>query len=391
MNFLFCNRCNKKSEDNITNFNTSELLPKNNKQNLINSNIINNIEKIEKFQNLNIGEKITTSLNNLNNLEEDSNEKLEIIEYPYSKKEPLWRLHFKNNMRKFNNCNILERDILSQLYYSDNNRSNSQSQSKKNNFKRHLEKITNIKTTKEDIESKDTMSDPANLALKYLFQDINKNNHINKFKDKSKNYKEEEDDVIVVEDEIERNKLILKSINDKINSKIRLEKNNNFIKKNKKVKNNLRNKNNLYKNNHNKINSNSKNKENYINERNQRKKSAKNKNVYKYINNIIRKKKMLKNKLIINNNKTTIGIKALSFNSTKKFPKSNSFNLFKSEKKSDRSNEVGNNLTYKKKYNNLCNNIFRNIIVKSSSKNKSSNLKITHKRVIRTPIPIEKV
>ena len=70
MNFLLCNRCNKKSEDNILNFNSTEILLKNN-HNFINNSIIKKIDSIDQFPNLNIGENIVTSINNLNNVEEE--------------------------------------------------------------------------------------------------------------------------------------------------------------------------------------------------------------------------------------------------------------------------------------------------------------------------------
>lgn len=100
MNF-FCNRCNKKSEDNILNFNSTEILLKNTKHNFINNNILKEIETIEQFQNLNIGENITTSLNNLNNLEEEQekDDELEIIEYPYSKEKNFQHQSFQSILK----------------------------------------------------------------------------------------------------------------------------------------------------------------------------------------------------------------------------------------------------------------------------------------------------
>ena len=75
-------------------------------------------------------------------------------------------------------------------------------------------------------------------------------------------------------------------------------------------------------------------------------------------------------------------MKASSFSNRKQFPKSYSFNCFNNEKKDGSSNELGYIWTFKKKNNNLHNNI-----LKVSDKDKS---KITHKKVNRAQLPIQK-
>ena len=389
MNFLLCNRCNKKSEDNLLNFNNSEISLKNKNQNIINNNIINQIETIEQFQNLNIGENIACSINNLNNLEDDPDEELEIIEYPYSQKEALSKFKqpkfFRKNKSKFNNPNLVEKDIINKLYHSEiHNKANTQTQfKKKKNFKVQLDKISNIKIPEEEIESKDTMTDPANLALCLLIKDMNKKN----LKEKNKNIKnndneEEEEGIITIDDELECNRLILKNFNENKNSKIKSEKNNNnLIKKDKNIIKNQKNKNIL--NNNNNVNN---NKKNIANKINQRKISSKNKKVGEYKNNIIKKKNILRNKRLINN----LGINSLSFSSKNQFPKSYSFNCFNSEKKSDICNEFGYNLTFKKKNNDLCNNLFKNKNIKSNSKKNNKNLRITNINNSKAQMPIQK-
>ena len=361
MNF-FCNRCNKKSEDNILNFNSTEILLKNTKNNLINNNIIKEIETIEQFQNLNIGENITTSLNNLNNLEEEQekDDELEIIEYPYSKKEKKFSnskfpKHFQNNESKFNNPNQIEKDILNQLNYFDNNMNSNKISKNKKNMKK-------IKIKDEEIERKDTMTDPANLALNSLIKDINNKKFMNKEKNniKEENNKEEDEDDVTIDNEIDNNYYI-KNNNCKkeLNNSNKNEPNrNNIIKPNKIVeKNKLKGKSKVSKENLNNINSNSKKNENILNKISQRKISAKQKRVSEYNTNIMKKKNLLKNKRIITSNKTNLGMKASSFSSRKQFPKSYSFNCFNNEKKDGSSNELGYSWTFKKKNNNLHNNI----------------------------------
>ena len=380
MNF-FCNRCNKKSEDNILNFNSTEILLKNTKKNLINNNILKDIETIEQFQNLNIGENITSSLNNLNNLEEEQekDEELEIIEYPYSKKEKKFSTskfpkHFTNNESKFNNQ--IENDILNKLNYLDNNMNYNKIAKNKKNTKK-------IKINDEEIERKDTMTDPANLALSSLIRDINNK----KFNNKEKNYikevnnRDEDEDDETIDNEIDNN-FFVKNNNYKkeMNNSNKIESNkNNIVKTNKIVeKKKLKSQNKISKENLNHINSNSKKNENILSKVNHRKISAKQKRVSEYNSNIMKKKNLLKNKRIITSNNNNLGIKASSFSNRKQFPKSYSFNCFNNEKKDGSSNELGYSWTFKKKNNNMQNNI-----LKISDK-------VIHKKVIRAQLPIQK-
>jgi hypothetical protein len=299
MNF-FCNRCNKKSEDNILNFNSTEILLKNTKHNLINNNILKEIETIEQFQNLNIGENITTSLNNLNNLEEEQekDDELEIIEYPYSKKEKKFSTSkfpktFKNNESKFNNPNQIEKDILNQLNYFDNNINSNKTSKNKKNMKK-------IKIKDEEIERKDTMTDPANLALSSLIRDINNKKFNNKEKNyiKEENNKEEDEDDVTIDNEIDNNFYAKNNNNYKKelynNDKIESNKNN-ILKTNKIIeKKKLKSKGKVSKENLNNINSTSKKNENILSKIGQRKVSAKQKRVSEYNSNIMKKKKSLK-------------------------------------------------------------------------------------------------
>ena len=80
MNFLWCNRCNKKSEDNILNFNSTENFAKNKRQFINNKNIIKKIDSKPQFPNINISENIQSSINNINNLEEEKEDELETTE-----------------------------------------------------------------------------------------------------------------------------------------------------------------------------------------------------------------------------------------------------------------------------------------------------------------------
>ena len=298
MNF-FCNRCNKKSEDNILNFNSTEILLKNTKHNLINNNILKEIETIEQFQNLNIGENITTSLNNLNNLEEEQekDDELEIIEYPYSKKEKKFSTSkfpktFKNNESKFNNPNQIEKDILNQLNYFDNNTNSNKISKNKKNMKK-------IKIKDEEIERKDTMTDPANLALSSLIRDINNKKFMNKDKNyiKEENNRDEDEDDVTIDNEIDNNFYAKNnSYKKEMNNYDKNDSNkNNIIKANKIIeKKNLKSKSKVSKENLNNINSNSKKNENISSKINQRKVSAKQKRVSEYNSNIMKKKKSFK-------------------------------------------------------------------------------------------------
>ena len=434
MNFFLCNRCNKRSEDNLLNINSTEILLNSNPHNIINTNNINKIDSIEQteqFPNINIGENIQTSINNVNNLEKDQEDELEIIEYPYSKKEKkipnkIKPKQFTNNKSKFNSPSLIEQNIINRLNKSGKkNSSNTNSNRgliyKINNMKQKKlsgRKIKDIEINDDDIERKDTMTDPANMALTSLIQDINKNK-MNKGKKLQKiinNKKDNEDDIITIKDETENNYCIIKndeSIVDFRNDNT----NNNKNKDIKKLDNNISNKaNNIIKRdvgNKNKIRINRKNKKS-INSHNEIKKNDnfmnkkteikffQNKNISEYNNNIIQKKKLLKNKDdFMNENNSKMN--SLSYSTKKQFPKSFSFNSFKNErkfnvtnfKKGKNNNEFEYSLTLSKKYNKLFKNIFKHIDseeiwpLKKSEKNKNKT-NIAHKKVQRAQIPIQK-
>ena len=411
MNFLLCNRCNKKSEDNILNFNSTEILLKNN-NNLINNNIIKKIDSIDQFQNLNIGgigENIVTSISNLKNVEEEKEDELEIIEYPYTKKEKIISTskikpkQFKNNKSKFNAQSLIEQDILKQL-----NHFGDIARTKKNqilNIKNEIKKKQIggkppiIRINDRELERKDTMTDPANIALSSLIQDINKKKK-NKEKiniEKTNRKKEDEEEIKTINNELENDFFELKNSNDiKISQKTK-NKHNNIIKKDieKSKIHNRKNRKSCNDNN----NRNNKKYMNLINKITERKISQ-NKKISEYNSNIIRKKNLLKNKgILINNN--NLGINSINYSNKKNFPKSYSFNYFNSEKKINETNfsqkgvitnELGYSLTLSKKYNKLYNNIFKaNEGFLPSKKNEKNNkCKITHKKVSRAQAPIHK-
>ena len=417
MNFLLCNRCNKKSEDNILNFNSTEILLKNN-HNFINNSIIKKIDSIDQFPNLNIGENIVTSINNLNNVEEEKEEELEIIEYPYTKKEkkiPNSKIkpkQFQNNKSKFNAQNLIEQDILKQLnHFGDI----AIPCSKKKNLNKKKEiqnqpcrKNPIIRINDNEIERKDTMTDPANIALSSLIQDINKkkigkdkNNSIQKINKK----KEDEDDIITINNELENDFFEIKNSNNnnnnkeiKISDKLKYNHNKNNIIKNNIEKNKIQKQN---RKNRKSYNNNKPNRkyENLINKITERKISQ-NKKISEYNSNIMKKKNILKNKGILSTNNTKNLINSISFSNKKNFPKSYSFNCFNSEKKINETNfnkkggntnELGYSLTLNKKYNKLYNNIFKvNDGFLSSKKSEKKNNKITHKKVSRAQVPIQK-
>ena len=434
MNFFLCNRCNKRSEDNLLNINSTEILLNSNPHNLINANNINKIDSIEQaeqFPNINIGENIQTSINNVNNLEKDQEDELEIIEYPYSKKEKkipnkIKPKQFTNNKSKFNSSNLIEQNIINRLNKSgkktsSNTNSNKGLAYKINNIKQKKlsgRKVKDIEINDDDFERKDTMTDPANMALTSLIQDINKNK-MSKGKKLQKiinNNTDNEDDIITIKDETENNYFIInndESIVDFRND----NKNNNKNKDIKKLDNNISNKaNNIIKRevgNKNKICINRKNKksinsynavkknDNYMNKINE-KKLFQNKKISEYNNNIIQKKKLLKNKEdLMNENNSKMN--SLSYSTKKQFPKSFSFNSFKNERKFNVSNfnkgknnnDFGYSLTLSKKYNKIFKNIFKHIdseeiwSLKKSEKNKNKT-KIAHKNVQRAQIPIQK-
>ena len=437
MNFLLCNRCNKRSEDNLLNINSTEILLNSKPHNaIINHNInkIDSIEQTEQFPHINIGENIQTSINNVNNLEKDQEDELEIIEYPYSKKEKkmpnkIKPKQFTNNKSKFNSPSLIEQNIINRLNKSGKKKSSNTNSNrgliyKKNNVKQKKQsgrKIQDIEINDDDFERKDTMTDPANMALTSLIQDINKNN-MNKGKKFQKiinNNTDNEDDIITIKDETENNYFIIK--NDESIVDFRNDNTNNNLNKDiKKIDNNRSNKaNNIIKRdvgNKNKISMNRKNKKS-INSYNAIKKNdnfmnkiteikfSQNKNISDYNNNIIHKKKLLKNKndFMNKNNEKNSKIDSLSYSTKKQFPKSFSFNSFKNGrkfnatnfKKGKNNNEFGYSLTLSKKHNNIFKNIFKHydseeIWSSKKSEKEKNKTKITHKKVQRTQIPIQK-
>ena len=409
MNFFLCNRCNKKSEDNILNFNSTEILLNNNKQNIINNNIIKKIDSIDDFPNLNIGENIQTSLNDLNNFEEEKDDELEIIEYPYSKNErkiPTSKIRpkqFQNNHSKFNSPNLIERDIINQLNHFDNPQKQNNNMDMKNRLSR---KIANNQIKTDELERKDTMTDPASMALSSLIKDINKKQNINNKhnnNEKLNKSKEDEDEIITINDETENNYFIVKNEDEKKSSNLE---NNNRI-NNSNIKNTEKKINKIHKKNNKSILNNNKNKKSdYFINKTTKGKISQNKHFSDYNSNIIKKKNLLKNKIVFfknNNNNNFGGANLLSFSSKKKFPKSYSFNYFIKEKKINNLsfsqkeinyNELGSSLTLNKKNYKLYNNIFKvNEGISSTNKKNNNNknkLKITHKKVSRAQGPIQK-
>ena len=417
MNFFLCNRCNKKSEDNLLNINSTEILLNNNRPSIINNNIMNKLDSIEPFPNINIGENIQTSINNVNDLEKENDyDELEIIEYPYSKKEikkPDTKIKpklFTNNTSKFNSKN-LEQNILKHLNISGNNKKITY---RKNNIKT---KISDNNIKEYELERKDTMTDPAHVALSSLIQDINKKNlNINKNIKKiikNNNDTDDEDDILTIKDDTENNYFIIKK-DDNIIDIINTSQNNKEIKNNKissktnnKIKNNFITKDIEKKKMNDRktkksINNNNKNVKNKISQR----KFSQNKKISEYNSSIIRKKNLLKNTAIyINkNNDNNLKMNLLTCSTKKQFPKSLSFNYFKNErkfneinsnKKGMNTNELGNSLTLNKKYTNLFKNVFKSkdnegiLSSKKTEKNKN-NIKITHKKYNRCQIPIQK-
>ena len=427
MNFFLCNRCNKKSEDNILNFNSTEILLKNNRQNLINNNVIEKMDSIDQFPNINIGDNMHTSINNnINNLEEEKEDELEIIEYPYSKEKKIPNSkinpkNFKNNKSKFDSHNLIEKDILNQLNFNGNlniptkkNNVNNKKNHSKNYSKNQLvRKIPKININDDDIERKDTMTDPANIALSSLIQDINKKKNPNNNSNIEKNGQTKEEEEETIKDETENNYFMIQDDDDNniINNNEKKipdinKKNNKFIKTElEKKKINNQNRKNIKSYN----NKNNNNKNLYIVNRITERKLSQNKKISEYNNSIIKKKNLLKSKGVFNNysnkkNKNP-GINPLSLSTKKQFPKSYSFNCFSNDKKINdtnykrkgnniNNNELGYSLTLSKRYNNLFNHIFKNndgiSSPKKNEKNKKNNLKISHKKVSRAKISIQK-
>ena len=300
MNFFLCNKCKKRSEDNIINLN--EISHKNKKTNYlsINGDIINQIDTSEKFRPSDYIKKDDENINmNIKDLEEDDDDDdLKIIEYPYKKVEQKNKLNicsklkpkeFKNNESKFNEYYSMENNIINKLNYVNKTKnSNINNQANSNNIKNKI------------IEKKDTIIDPSNLALSSLIFDINRAN-TNK-----------------------RNSLNKKNQNKNINSM----KNLNYItSKNTKMKNENKT---SYQIKENKIinfikNSNKQNKNN---------KKPKKIKCKEYSHSIIRKKKILNNCLASNKNLyiNSLNISNLIIKSKKNFEKSLSLNYLENGK-----------------------------------------------------------
>ena len=300
MNFFLCNKCKKRSEDNIINL--FEISHNNKKTNYLNidDTIINQIDTSEKFRPSDYIKKDDENINmNIKDLEEaDDDDDLKIIEYPYKKIEQKNKLNicsklkpkeFKNNESKFNEYYSMENNIINKLNYVNKTKnSNINNQANSNNIKNKI------------IEKKDTIIDPSNLALSSLIFDINRAN-TNK-----------------------RNSLNKKNQNKNINSM----KNLNYItSKNTKLKNENKT---SYQIKENKIinfikNSNKQNKNN---------KKPKKIKCKEYSHSIIRKKKILNNSLASNKNLyiNSLNISNLIIKSKKNFEKSLSLNYLENGK-----------------------------------------------------------
>lgn len=290
MNFLLCNRCKKNSEENISNINSSEILiidknPKNANNNFTSMNKVDTSEKFQPLDDLNI-----------NNLEDDDDDDLKIIEYPYKqveKKEKSYRnkikpKEFKVNDSKFNendNNNdiyLIEKDIINRLNYID--ATNNLNKPKKYKCPIQLKAKNNISNDKA-IYKKDTITDPSNLALSSLINDIN-NTHCKMFKIKTqKKEKKEKEEINTTENMNYLNKLS-RSSNKSSNNQTKSTKYTRKMQKKEYSKHII-------------------NKKKYL---------LKNKNIS---NNILYKNNLSISNLIINTHKNT-----------KAFPKSYSFNCF---------------------------------------------------------------
>ena len=350
MNFFFCNRCNKKYEDNILYLNSTEIMNKNKdiNYNYSDSNIINQADTTEKYLQINNQNLYDINIKDLEE-QEDSEDSFKIIDYPYTKQNKVKPTkikpkNFNINKNKYNDNELSERYVLDKIYYLENNK-NSKKLINNNN------KITNIKyklksnknnnklnANHNSIEKKDTITDPSNLALFSLIYDINKVK-INPTKNKNKN---------------NINKYI-KDIQEDINT---IENDNFFminkIKENKKLKpqSSFQNRNRTQKNDNIKF----QNKNNLTNKSNIN--NSLKKKCNEYGNYIAKKKNILKNKVISNNNNFEVG------NSKNKFSKSNSTNLFV-KKKNKLNNKIENEIN-KNIFNTQCGNknkfIFKNIL-----------------------------
>ena len=300
MNFFLCNKCKKRSEDNIINLN--EISHKNKKTNYlsINGDIINQIDTSEKFRPSDYIKKDDENINmNIKDLEEDDDDDdLKIIEYPYKKIEQKNKLNicsklkpkeFKNNESKFNENYFIENNIINKLNYVNKTKnSNINNQANSNNIKNKI------------IEKKDTIIDPSNLALSSLIFDINrantnKNNSLNK-KNQNKNINSMKN---------------LNYITSK-NTKMKNENKTSYQIKENKIINFIKNSNKQNKNN----------------------KKPKKIKCKEYSHSIIRKKKILNNSLASNKNLyiNSLNISNLIIKSKKNFEKSLSLNYLENGK-----------------------------------------------------------
>ena len=326
MNFLLCNRCKKRSDDNIFNLNNINNnnyneLSKKRKNNLsnatnIDNNIINQADTSEKFQPMDYLKNSDEINMNIKDLEEDSDDGLKIIEYPYKQtnvkneinEDKIKPKEFINNESKFNENFFDEKNIIKNI-------TNIKYQIKTNN-------------NKNNIEKKDTIFDPSNLALSNLIFDINKKSFDRNGSGCQKNNKKflkEKQEI----NSIQNIKYFITNKNDncKNKNKINIKKKENIIRKNNK---------NLYINHIKSENNFGRVKEN------------------EYSNNIKKKKNILKNKIISNKNLyiNNLSISNLIINSKKNnFTKSYSFNYFENGNNNNmnkyRNETTNNNLRYK--------------------------------------------
>ena len=326
MNFFLCNRCKKRSDDNILNlYNNTEKLPNKRTHNFSNvtnvdNNMINQVDTSEKLQPMDYLKNNYEINMNIKDLEEDDDDEddLQIIEYPYQQLEKnkksnindkLKNKEFKNNQSKFTDDYLIEKNVINKLNYMSKISNNKNGKNIKNDVKQNSDK-------NKIIEKKDTLIEPSNLALSSLIQDINKKS----FKKNKINTERKEEKS--GQTSIQNLKHFIASKNNNKDKNI-IKASNNLIKNNKNIK---------------KI-----------------KKSE-------YSNNIINKKRILKNKIISNKNIyiNSLSISNLIINSkNNNFTKSYSFNNFQSSK---------NNLTKIRNNNINNNNLTYSLIFKNSNK-----------------------
>ena len=325
MNFFLCNKCKKRSDDNILNlYNNTEKLPNKRTHNISNvtnvdNNMINQADTSEKLQPMDyLKNNIDINMNIKDLEDDDDDDDLQIIEYPYNQIEKnkksnindkLKKKEFKNNQSKFTDHYLIEKDVINKLNYM-NKTSNSK------NAKNIKYAVNQNDNKNKIIERKDTLIEPSNLALSSLIQDINKST----FKRKRINTQRKEEKGESTSIQNLKNVIINKK-NYKDKNKIKAT--NNYMRINRNTK---------------KI-----------------KQSE-------YSNNIINKKRILKNKIISNKNLyiNSLSISNLIINSkNNNFTKSYSFNNFQSSK---------NNLTKIRNNSINNNNLTYNLIFKNSNK-----------------------